>query len=93
MATERLNDIKKSNFYKHMFLKFFIILFYFIFFKPFTLSMATLYKSWYVQCYPLNSYATLQTTIIKICSKNLGIFLKIITPYKVTKNKSLYYIK
>ena len=35
VATERLNDIKKSNFYKHMFLKFFIILFYFIFFQTF----------------------------------------------------------
>ena len=39
VATERLNDIKKNNFYKHMF--FYFILF--IFFKPFSLSAATLY--------------------------------------------------
>ena len=36
VATERLNDIKKNNFHKHMFFKFFIILFY-CFFKPFSL--------------------------------------------------------
>ena len=34
MATERLNDIKKNNFYKHMFFKFFVILFYSFFSNP-----------------------------------------------------------
>ena len=37
--------LKEKNFYKHVFLKFFIILFYFIsFFKSFSLLVAILYN-------------------------------------------------